>query len=426
MGTGASILYVTYDGLTDPLGRSQVLPYLVRLSKRGHRISILSCEKSDREAKDGARIAAICEAAEIEWHRLRYHRKPPVLSSAWDSLALRRAAARLHRRKRFDIVHCRSYIPAEAGLLLKRRHSVRFLFDTRGFWPDEKVEGGNWPQSNPVFRAVYRYFKRREAEFLRHADHVITLTEAGAAELCARPDFGHDRISVIPCCVDFQHFDRPSPESKREQREALGLPADAPVLAYLGSLGGNYMLDELIDFFRVYREVRPGARFLFVTRDSAEPILAAAAAKGVAASEIAVRPASREEVPLFTGAADLGVAFKKPVFSSKGCSPTKLGEMLALGLPVVANDGVGDVAPILADTGAGVTLIRFDPASYRTAIDKVEKLGMSPEQIREKAVPWFDLEIGIARYDSIYRALVGSTPAAEKAASNRARNSSAE
>ena len=77
------------------------------------------------------------------------------------------------------MVHCRSYIPARVGLALKRRFGVRFLFDMRGFWPDEKVEGNNWNLANPLYAAVYRYFKRLESRLLRGADHIVSLTEAG-------------------------------------------------------------------------------------------------------------------------------------------------------------------------------------------------------------------------------------------------------
>ena len=35
-------LYISYDGMTDPLGRSQVLPYLEGLAKRGHEITLVS------------------------------------------------------------------------------------------------------------------------------------------------------------------------------------------------------------------------------------------------------------------------------------------------------------------------------------------------------------------------------------------------
>ena len=39
------ILFISYDGMTDPLGQSQVIPYLQGLSKHGYEIFLLSCEK---------------------------------------------------------------------------------------------------------------------------------------------------------------------------------------------------------------------------------------------------------------------------------------------------------------------------------------------------------------------------------------------
>jgi glycosyltransferase involved in cell wall biosynthesis len=412
--TAANILYISYDGLTDPLGRSQILPYLAGLSALGHAITILSCEKPDRLASEGAKVARICADAGLRWEHVPYHKFPPVASTAFDAATITRAALRLDSKRHFDIVHCRSYIAAMSGLALKRKRGTKFLFDMRGFWPEEKVEGGNWPQSNPVFRAVYRYFKRREVEFLANADHVISLTEEGRRELTARPGgaLAADRISVIPCCVDFDHFAQPDGEARRAARRTLGISGEAKVLVYLGSLGGNYMLDELLDFFLAYRERHAGAVFLFVTQDPAQPIRQAADAKGIAPGEIVIRGASREEVPAFVAAADIGVAFKQPVFSSKACSPTKLGEMLALGVPVVANSGVGDVVHILEDTSAGIAISAFDPRSYREAVDQVEALRLAPEEMRRRALAWFDVGIGIARYDAVYRRLTAQAGSA--------------
>lgn len=402
------ILYVTYDGITDPLGRSQVLPYLTGLSRLGHRITILSCEKPDRQSRDGEAIRAICDAAGIEWHPIRYHKRPPLLSSALDAVVLRRTAERLHRKERFDIVHCRSYIPGIVGLHLKRKFGVRFLFDMRGFWPDEKVEGNSWPQSNPAFRSVYRWFKALEARLLEGADHIISLTYEGQRQLRTRPQFqpAGPEITVIPCCVDFTHFPLVAPTDRAAGRAALGLAQHSPVLVYLGSLGSWYMLDEMLDFFGVMLAREPQAVFLFVTHDAPAPIRAAASARGVPGERIVVRAASREEVPLFMAAADVGIFFIQPVFSKKASSPTKMGEMLALGLPLVTNAGVGDVAQIVEETGCGVAIDRFDAAAYGEALDTIEAMVRAPEAQREKALPWFDVEIGIARYDEVYRTLM--------------------
>jgi glycosyltransferase involved in cell wall biosynthesis len=407
----ARSLFISYDGLTDPLGRSQVLPYLAGLARRGHRITILSAEKRDRLASDGARVGRICEAAGLEWRPLRYHRRPPVLSGAWDLAAMQRAAAALHRERRFDLVHCRSYIPAIAGLALKRRFGMRLLFDMRGFWVEEKVEGGSWPLSNALFRAVYHYFKRRESDLLREADAIVSLTDSARAELERRPELAgrEGRITVIPCCVDLGHFHRVDGD-RALSRAALGLTPETPVLAYLGSLGGNYMLDEMLAFFRAFRERCPGAVFLFVSRDDPATIRAAASACGVAPEELIVRAAAREEVPALLAAADLGVAFKRASFSALACSPTKLGEMLAVGIPVVANARVGDVASVLSEGGAGALVERFDHDSLLAAVDAA-LASSPPAQIRAVSARHFDLEEGIARYDALYRALAAEAAA---------------
>ncbi len=408
---GAKVLYISYDGLTDPLGRSQILPYLTRLSQRAHRITILSCEKPNRMASDGERIRQLCAEAGLSWQPLAYHKNPPILSSAFDAAALQRTAVQLHRKKRFDAVHCRSYIPARAGLALKHRFGLKFLFDMRGFWPDEKIEGDNWNLGNPFYGAVYRYFKRLESRLLSGSDHIISLTEAGKDQLLTRPEMasGLTPITVIPCCVDYDHFPLATADLRGSAREQLGVVANEAVLAYLGSLGSWYMLDEMLDFFRVYASRHGKARFLFVTPDEPQPIRAAALARGVDPDQLIILPASREEVPKLMAAADLGIFFIKPVFSKTASSPTKMGEMLAIGLPIVTNDGVGDVSAMVADMECGVAIPDFSDAIYVQALDKIEAVGSSPLECRERALPWFDVNIAIERYNRIYWEMLNPT-----------------
>jgi glycosyltransferase involved in cell wall biosynthesis len=116
--------------------------------------------------------------------------------------------------------------------------------------------------------------------------------------------------------------------------------------------------------------------------------------------------ASREEVPKLMAAADLGIFFIKPVFSKTASSPTKMGEMLAVGLPIVANAGVGDVAEIIDEIEAGVAIRDFTPDSYARAIDRIESSTATATERRERALPWFDVKLGIERYDRIYRDLL--------------------
>jgi len=404
----ARVLYLSYDGMCDQLGASQVLPYLFGLAERGHEISLVSFEKPERGFEERTAVQKACTAAGISWHPLPYHKRPPVLSSMYDVRRMARTAERLHAEHRFDLVHCRSYLPALVGLQMKRRHGVPFVFDMRGFWADERVDGRIWNLSNPLLRAVYRYFKRKEAEFLGEAVHVVSLTEEGRNVVLARrpnPAAGPP-ISVIPCCVDFSAFAAVRAEDRASARHLLGIPKDAKVAAYLGSFGSWYMVDEMFDFFRVQLERAPDSIFLIVSRDPATHIEAAAVARGVPPDKLVIRSASRSEVPTFIAAADYGLFFIMPVFSKKASSPTKMGEFLALELPMVTNGDVGDVSRIMNETGAGVVVEAFADQAYRNALADLEALAPDMQQWRKAAHRWFDLDAGIEEYDAIYRGVL--------------------
>jgi glycosyltransferase involved in cell wall biosynthesis len=404
---GAEVIYLSFDGMTDPLGRSQVLPYLAGLSGRGHRIRLVSLEKPEAFADGWTAADAICRAAGIEWWPLPYRSRPPIASGIANLRALRREAERLHRERPADFSHCRADLPAIAGLALKRRHDLPLLYDMRAFWPDERAEGGAWDQRKRLYRAIFRFFKKRQRALIAEADELVTLSEEGRRALLALGIRAAEKpVTVIQCCADFELFAPPSPESRREARALLGLTDKAKLVVHLGSIGANCLLSEMLDFFAVYRERHPGARFLFVAPSGEATIRAAARKRGVDEA-VDARAAAREEIPALLAAADTGIMFVRPVWSKKAASPTKLGEMLAMGLPVVANVGVGDVSEILRETSGGVALDSFDGDTYSAAIDALSHLSSAPNERRENARRWFDLRTGIDAYDRIYRRLAG-------------------
>ncbi|MBI3555648.1 MAG: glycosyltransferase [Deltaproteobacteria bacterium] len=403
-------LYVSYDGMTDTLGQSQVIPYLAGLAAAGHEIHLLSCEKPDRLKEHETEIRELLASHRIAWHPIFYHKKPPVFSTVWDLGQLKRQALALHRAHGFEVVHCRSYIPSLVGLLLKRRHGVRFIFDMRGFWADERVDGGLWNLKNPLYKAVYRYFKAREREFLLEADQVISLTHLAKEEIMKWDLPGKERlkIEVIPCCADLSHFARGkvTKTMQTELRAKFGFSAGDFVVCYLGSIGTWYMLPEMLAFFRKLLESRANAKFFFITPDNPEAIRKAAAAAGIAADRIVVTRGTRNEVPSLLSLSNMSVFFIKPTYSKMSSSPTKLGELLSMGIPVVMNAKVGDSDWIAARYHLGEVVSRFEDAEYARVVRNIDALlGIPPEKLRSAAEEYFSLSLGVAQYCRIYSAL---------------------
>lgn len=395
--------------MTDPLGQSQVLPYLIGLSQKGHRFHLISCEKPERMLRWGDDIKALCITHSIQWHPLPYHQGVPVLSGWRNAHAIQRKAFSLAKKESFDWVHCRSYLAGLVGQKLTKRKGIKFLFDMRGFWADERAESGLWPQEKWLYRLLYRYFKRKEKKLIRDAHHIVVLTAKAKEALKKQHPQPRTpnielRTSVIPCCADFDHFPLQTPPKKQAAKQALRLPTDALVVSYLGSLGTWYLPKQMMQFFALFAQKHPHAHLLVITQDDRQVIYSLANELQIPFTKILIKSASREAVPHLLMASDLGLMFIQPSFAKTASSPTKMAEYLAMGIPLIANEGVGDVTEQLRATGGG--LIVTDPfsiPSLQKAVVQYQQAHFSATSIRQKAATPFSLAKGVAAYDEIYQ-----------------------
>lgn len=398
-----SVLFISYDGMTDPLGQSQVLPYLAGLSKAGYQVTLLSCEKRDRYAKNRVIIEEIVKHNNIDWQPLFFTARPPVLAKYYDLFQLRKKAEELQKQKCFHLIHCRSYVSAAIGLGLKKKYGVKLLFDMRGFWVDERVDGGAWNLKNPVYKLAYQQYKKKEAAYIANADAIISLTEAGKREIQTWDSYQKALIQVIPCSADFDLFSLATPATKASSRELLGIAADRLVISYLGSVGAWYMLDEMLQLFAHIKRQYPQAVFLFITPEPAAMILGSAEKYGLGPADFIIRSATRKEVPVFSAASDINMFFIKQSYSKIASSPTKLGEILAMGIPVICNSRVGDVEQIVKDTDSGIVIDNFNDENYDKVVKAIpELLGKNSDLIRENAFEYYTLENAIQKYAQVY------------------------
>lgn len=391
--------------MTDPLGQSQVLPYLGKLSQHGYKFTLLSFEKKSRYQKEGKVIEDICASSGITWQPLIFTKNPPILSKIYDRWQMKRKAGQLHRRYEFDMIHCRSYISAEMGLALKRKTGVKFLFDMRGFWADEKVDGGQWDQRRFFFRKVYRHYKQKEKEFLLEADAIVSLTHAAREELKKQEAYEQLDIDVIPCCADLQHFNynKVCAEEREQLRQQLQITGRKKVISYLGSVGGWYMTKEMFQFVKCLLEQYPDFVMLVLTKDEKDWVKAEALQQGIPADKIIITTATREKMPLYISLSDCSIFFIRPTYSKKASSPTKHAELMGMGIPVICND-IGDTGHIIEQTKTGIMVREFSEKEYKEQIKKLDEIMAIPkEHIRQTAFQYFDLDGGVADYLRIYK-----------------------
>jgi glycosyltransferase involved in cell wall biosynthesis len=200
-------------------------------------------------------------------------------------------------------------------------------------------------------------------------------------------------------------FDRKSISiSLKEQFAAdLKIGKEDIIFSYLGSIGGWYLTDEMMKFCKMLADKIPAARFLFISPHRHDQIVAAAAKFGVPSEKIITTHAQRPEVPVLLSFSHYSLFFIKPCYSKISSSPTKHGEIMAMGIPVISNAGVGDIKELITKYDAGIVLNDLSENSMHLAIDKIASNPFfDPEKIRHAAEKIYSLELAINAYKKLY------------------------
>ncbi|HVS29614.1 MAG TPA: glycosyltransferase [Solirubrobacteraceae bacterium] len=392
-------LYLCYLSLDDPLVHTQVIAYLEGLAARGHHIHLLTYEPRRLGRVERRRIARDLRGRGIAWRALRYHKRPSLPATVYDALAGAVVGTWLVRRHRLAAVHARSHVPAAAALIIRRLTGCELIFDIRGLMAEEYVDAGRWPPHGAAFRIT----KAVERAAIARAAGIVVLTERIRTQLFG--ERARDDLAVIPCCADLARLGAAASSSGARVRARLGLP-DAPAMVYVGKFAGWYMQREMVDFHAVAREAIGDLHFLVLTQDEPGLVLSEFERRGTPATAYTVTAAPPEEVGAILAAADFGISFIRAAPSKASSSPTKIGEYLGAGLPIVCGSGVGDLDALIGDE-LGVLVSEFDDAAYRATAQRIAALAADPavaERCREAAREQLSLEgVGIPRYDSLYR-----------------------
>ena len=404
------ILFISYDGMTDPLGQSQVIPYLQGLSKHGYEIFLLSCEKKAAFAQNKAMVATLVKNHSIHWVPLTYTKNPPAISTWLDIKKLKRAAAQIHREHGIELVHTRPGVPALVGLWMKKQFGIKFLNDIREFYADSRVEGGMWNVKYPLYKRIYQYFKRKETEGVQQSDGIVCLTYAAEKIIRQWPEYtASTPLEVIPCSVDLNLFDPSMIDiaKKNELRKELNIGEQDLVISYLGSIGGWYLIAEMMRFCKLVSDKKPGAKFLFISPHRHEAIVTAATTYGVDPDKIITKKAGRTEVPLLLSLSNYSIFFIRPCYSKLSSSPTKHGEIMAMGIPLITNSGVGDVKEIVNRYNSGIVLDEFTETTFESAVDAIiSEHSYDAAGIRQGAREFYSLESAIEKYSKIYNLIL--------------------
>ena len=399
------IVYLSYDGISDPLGQSQILPYIFGISKvNEYKLTIISFEKPHNLNKLKSNISKNLIASNIDWIYLKYTKTPPIISTLIDLYKLNTALIKLIKNNSIDLIHARSYITSIIALRFKKTNKIPFIFDMRGLYADERIDGKIWNKNHFIFKYVYKYFKIKEHQFLQLSNHTISLTKSGKKEIQSWELPNLSPITIIPCCTDETLFKK---ENIKDIRNELNIKESDFIISYIGSIGTWYMIDEMLDFFKILLQKKPNSKFLFITKENPDKIFEKSFKKNISKNSILIEASSREMMPSYIGLSDFSIFFILPFYSKKASSPTKMGEIMNLGIPIICNSGVGDVDEVMERSMPELLVKYFNTQEYERIVDIISNnYNFDSEKITKTSHNYYSLNKGVKKYLDIYKQIL--------------------
>ncbi len=394
-------LFISYDGLSDPLGQSQILPYLKLISNFNHKLFVVTTEKKERIVSQEKKIKKLLESNNITWKNLIFSKNNSKIYRLLDLIKMFFYYFYVINIYKINIVHIRGFLPAIPILYLRNFMKFKIIYDSRGLWVDERIDNGSILIENFFHKIIYKILKRIETKIFYKSDSIIVLTRR--AKKIITNNYNISKITIIPCCADYNYFQYLNDiKSKKQIINKLNLPINKNILLYSGSLKGVYLFQDMISFFENLNSINNNFIFVIVTNDLS---YAKNKLKNLNNPQnIFIFNGKREDMPKFYNIADALICFIKSTYARQCSSPTKIAEALASNVPLVCNMGVGDINLIIKKLKSGI-LINLDKDNIKLDYEKeILKLihNNNSSRIRDESQKYFDLGCAYSKYSNLY------------------------
>lgn len=362
------LTYITVDSLSEGVGSSQITPLITLLSKNGLKINLITFEKSKPQA-----------FLLKHFNDLGVHWNPQQFGSGGISAGIARLNILKREIPHTHLIHARSDIPAVSGIA---SNQAPVLWDVRSLWADQKVV----IQKNLMNNVLYGFYRGLESFAANKSIAMSTLTSAVVPILEERHKKLPKLRTVVPTAVDLDKF-----------QFSFKMPDEVRAL-FSGTYNDYYDLHLSALFMN---EVR---KQIDVKTHWARPLESSKSLIGVGESKIFI--ASQLDMPDLIPNYSFGVAICKldggP--SLAAAMPTKIGEFLACGRPVVVNKGLGDMDRFIEEFDAGI-VIDGEQGNLEDGASRLTSLlsdPQTPSRCRSLAEKYFSMQNGANKYLDLY------------------------
>ncbi|MES2984394.1 MAG: glycosyltransferase [Pseudomonadota bacterium] len=239
------------------------------------------------------------------------------------------------------------------ALEAKRRYGGKVLYDSHELFAEQEFSG-----------LEKRMWRKLEARIISGADGVVTVNPSIAHVLQTR--YGLSDVGVV---YNAEWLADAPLRKGRLFHTLLGLPQAARVVLYQGMLSYHRNLDGLVRAMGAVRDAHVHL-VLLGSGPAAVKLRARAQQMGLSGRVHVLAAVPQEQLLGYTASADLGVIpYRDICLNYRYCTPNKLFEFIAAGLPMVATD-LPEISRLIAAHGLGFTGDTQQPQALAALLER--------------------------------------------------------
>ncbi|NIG52087.1 glycosyltransferase [Chitinophaga sp. Cy-1792] len=311
--------------------------------------------------------------------------------------------------QKIDIVHCRSYHAGFVGASIRRLFkNVKFVFDTRGRFPEEGIFRKSYEKDS----LSYKIWKKRERFIISNADAVVNVSEAFQKIFeTDYPKESQGKNTTIYTSSNVQVMTQP-------RQNNIPVLQNTNAMVFVGELSenGGYSVKKVMEAYRIYRKVIASPHLVFISTTNRDTIL-----KEIGdvefKDEITITATTRfQDTYNILSQCKFGFAalndWNAPLMEY--LAPTviaaKTGEYLTAGLPLIYDNRIGGVLPLIQNHNIGMAISY--PLSEEVVASQLMALNASYDEISDNCKKFacsnFSSTNNAERYFELYRKVLGA------------------
>ena len=389
-----NILYLSYDGINDPLGQSQVAPYIEGLAEQNMNFHIISFEKDQTRTNYRFKNNYV-----VNWLKYKFTKRLYYLGKVYDYLRFLLVSLQYVRKNNIHCVHARGFISGFIALIINKTFKTKYIYDSRGLWVDERLDNKSLNKKNLISILVYTIMKKAEKKIFFNAKKIIVLTFKVKKYLSIENYCKISDITVIPCAADYEKFILKPDNNKLKKK--LKINSGSFVISYNGSITGVYLFEKMLEFFEKMNVFFKNTYFLVITNNIVEAKKILYQRYSHIKNNVIIINSTREEMPNYLSLSNVDLFMINPTFARTASFPTKFSESLAMNKAVICNSGIGDIDFFFKKFKFGKIINNndiFNKFYFLRTYLQIKKTNNN----RSLTYNFFDLKVAIKRYKRVY------------------------